>query len=220
MGTPYKKIYVEDTEEELLEMSRQEVTEDLTDREMQFCEQYVKNFNVKLAAIKAGYCVNNPNSAHTYGARLRGRPSCARYIAWLKAGISSKAQVTVLDIIDQYMRIAFADITDFVEVNGNSIRLKHGSTIDGQLVASVRRGKDGISYELHDKMKALDKLDRYFDVMPADWKQKIEERKVELMAQRIEIERIKAGQLGDDSEDDGFIDALKDSAEEVWDDES
>lgn len=219
MGTPYKKVYIDETEEELMSLTRAEVTAHLNDKQIIFAEAYVRNFNVKLAAIKAGYCVNNLNSAHQYGSKLRGKPEIARYIAWLKCGINSKSQISVMDIIDQYMRIAFADITDFVEVIGNTVKLKAGATIDGQLVAAVKRGKDGISYELHDKMKALAKLDQYFDVMPADWKQKVEERKVELLAQRVEIERIKAGQNTDDEQDDGFIAALKSTAEEIWDDE-
>lgn len=218
MVKAYEKVSIDETEAELLSYSRAEVTARLTDKQKVFCETYARNFNVKLAAIQAGYCVNNAAAAHTYGAKLRGQPDVARYIAWLNAGVLSKTQISVLHIIDQYMRIAFADMTDFVDIVGNSVRLKPGAKIDGQLVASVKRGKDGITYELHDKMKALAKLDLYFNVMPADWRQKIEERKVELLEQRIEIERQKAGLLGNDSDDDGFIAAIMGSTEEVWGD--
>lgn len=216
MPAPYKKVFTDMTEDELLMMTREEACLNLNDKQRKFCEKYVQKFNVILAAKQAGY---SPDSAHTIGWKIRQNPECQRYIAWLKVRVARDCHVDAMDIIDHYARIAFADITDFVSISGRSVALKDASMIDGQLVQSVRHGKDGITVELYDKMKALDKLEKFFDVMPKDWHQKIEERKVDLLEQRVEIERIKAGQTGDDTEDDGFIEALKGSAEEVWGDD-
>lgn len=213
MPIVYRKLFVEETEEELLAMSRATVTEPLTERQQRFCEYYVKNMNVKLAAIKAGY---TPSSANSVGWKIRQDYKANRYIAWLKARVGKECHVTATDIIDQYARIAFADMTDFVSIRKGKIMLKDDELLDGQIVSKVKEGRDGISIELVDKLSALSKLERYFDVMPKDWHEKIEEKKLEIMRERLEIEKLKIGQIEEIDGDDGFLDALKQSASEVW----
>lgn len=215
MAMVYRKIYTAETEEELMEMTRDEVTRKLNDKKMRFCEEYIKNYNIKIAASKAGFAEND---CHLVGWRLRQEPDVNRYIAWLKLRVSYDCHVTAMDIIDQYIKIAFADVTDYVKVKGNKVFLLDSSKIDGQLVTEIRKGKDGVTIKLADKLAALEKLERYFDVMPKDWKQKIEERKVELLEQKLELEKLKSGFGEEEGADDGFIEALKASAEEVWED--
>lgn len=216
MPPAYRKLFTEETEEQLLRLSRAEVTDDLMDKERMFCEQYIRNKNIQLAAVKAGY---SKKSAHIVGWKVRQKPNVNRYICWLKLQISKTCHIDAMDIIDQYARIAFADITDFVEIVDNKIKLIDADEIDGQIVTKIKKGRDGgISLELADKFKALEKLEHYFDVMPADWKQKIEEKKLELMKDKLEFEKRKFGEGGEDMEDDGFIEALADAATEVWSD--
>ena len=214
MPTTYKKVFVDATEEELNNMTREEASLNLNDKQRKWCEVYVNNFNSKLAAKKAGY---SPKCAATIGWKLRQNPDVALYLAWLKLKISYKAWVRPEDIVDQYARIAFADITDFVEVKGGRVSLIDSEMMDGQLVKSVKKGRDGISVELYDKMQALARLERFFEEMPKDWKQKLEEKKVEIMQEKLTIEKQKLGLDNNEIEDDGFIDALRETAEEVWD---
>lgn len=216
MPTVIRKIFTDETEEELAQMSRDEVTLPLNDKMRRFCEHYVKNFNIRMAAIKAGY---SATSAHITGWKLRQKPEVNRYIAWLKLRVGRECHVTAMDIIDQYTRIAFADVTDFITFKGNEVKLTNSDKIDGQLVTKVKQGRDGITIELADKLSALDKLERYFDVMPKDWREKIEERKLELIKERIDFEKAKAGLEDVEDSDDGLLQALKESAEEVWEDE-
>lgn len=217
MPTVIRKIFTEETEEELLHMSRQEVCLYLNDKQKKFCEAYVSNFNIKLAAIKAGY---TKQSAHGAAWKLRQNPEVNRYIAWLKLRVSREFHVDAIDIIDMYVRIAFQDVTDFVSFDNNKLKLVDSEKVDGQLIKSVKQGRDGIAIEFSDRLSALDKLERYFDVMPKDWKQKIEEKKLELMQQRLELDRMKVEGLdGDEDEDDGFLEALKATAESVWENE-
>ena len=213
MPTTYKKVFVEVSEEELQKMTREEASLNLNDKQRAWCESYVNNFNSKIAAKKAGY---SPRSAPTIGWKLRQNPDVCLYLAWLKLRVSYKAWVRPEDIIDQYARIAFADVTDFVEVKSGRLTLVDSEQMDGQLVKSVKKGRDGVSIEMYDKMQALARLERFFEEMPKDWKQKIEERKLELMEEKLAIEKQKLGLLDDGIEDDGFLDALRDTAEEVW----
>ena len=53
--------------------------------------------------------------------------------------------------------------------------------------------------------------------MPKDWREKLEEKKLELMQEKLNIDKQKLGLTDDSIEDDGFIDALRDTADEVWD---
>ena len=215
MPTTYKKVFVEVSEEELTKMTREEACLHLNDKQRRWCEEYVNNFNAKLAAKKAGY---SPKCAATIGWKLRQNPDVCLYLAWLKLKVSYKAWVRPEDIVDQYARIAFADITDFVEVKGGRISLVDSEMMDGQLVKSVKKGRDGVSIEMYDKMQALARLERFFEEMPKDWRERLEEKKIELMQEKLAIEKQKLGLGDDDISDDGFLDALRDTADEVWGD--
>ena len=140
-----------------------------------------------------------------------------------------------------HMRVAFADITDFVEfgrveipvmsmygpvqvtdpVTGekqtlmqevNDVRFRESAEVDGRLIAKVQQGKSGASVELADRQKSLAFLERYFELNPMD------RHRREFDLARLEMERRKQGE-GEETEDDGFLAALKQSAKEVWRDE-
>lgn len=214
MPAAYKKVFTEETEAELFKMTRAEATLNLNDKQIKFCEEYARTFNIKLSAVRAGY---SKKSAHTAAWKIRQNPDCSRYIAWLKLRVSQKVFVEAVDIIDHYARIAFSDITDVCEVKEGKITVQDTDMIDGQIVKSIKKGRDGVTVEMYDKMTALAKLERYFDVMPKDWKQQLEERKVTILEQRLEMDKKKMGE-GIETFDDGFIEALKETAEAVWDD--
>lgn len=212
---PAKAIdYDEYTEKELLKMKHKEAIEGLTEAAQRFCEVYVKSKNIKTACFAAGY---KNVSAAGYG--FRRNPKCQRYIQWLKTRIMRNCMVEAEDIIEHYVRIAFADMTDFVEIYPNSIKLKPTSQIDGQLIKSIKSGRDGISIELHDKLKALDFLAKYCADMPKDYKQILEERKMDVVEQEFELKKKMYDLESGSKEDDGFMEALAKSAKKVWEDE-
>lgn len=208
---------IKETEQELLTLDRKVVIKGLTDKQQRFCEIYTRTNNIRLAAKQAGY---SPNAAHILGWKIRQEPKCARYIAWLKARVADECIIKGVEIVDQYIRIAFADITDFITTDrfGN-LKLKQLEQLDGQVITRINQTASGINVELADKNKALEKLEKYFEFMPKDWRQKIEERKVDLMEKRLEIEKFRAGQLDEEDFDDGFLSALKETAQEVWEEE-
>ena len=203
------------TEDELLKMSKVQATKNLNERQQRFCEYYVEGHNRRVAVIKAGYSANG-NRAGQY---LLHDENVMRYIQWLKARILKEHFLTAYDLIDEWVRIAFSDITDFVEIKPYTIRLKPADEIDGQLVKTIKTGRDGVSIELHDKMKALDNLARYIDDMPKDWKQKIEERKAELLEEEFELKKKQQEYENPQPEDDGFMEAIKESIESIWEED-
>lgn len=200
------------TTEELLEMSHEDAIEGLTEKQIKFCEVYVLNYNISIALRKAGYESETSGAAY----RIRQKPGCKRYIQWLKARMLHDTLINGEDIINQWVKIAFADMTDFVDINKFGITLKPVREMDGQLVKSIKSGRDGISIELYDKLKALDSLAKYTEDMPKDYKQKIEERKMELMEQEFELKKSIYDMENKIEKDDGFVEALKQSAKIVW----
>lgn len=216
MPTVWKKIPLKETEEEILALPREAVTCNLTEREIKFCEYFVSNHNNKIASLKAGF---KGSSAHIQGWKLRQKYDVNLYISWLKLRVSKDCHLQAMDLIDQYMRIAFADVTDFVTIKKGRAIITDSDQIDGQIVKSIKQSPNGAQVEFYDKLAAMDKLCRFMDFVPADWRQRIEERKVELMEQKLELERAKMGYLENDDVDDGFLEALKETAEQVWNDD-
>lgn len=146
---------------------------DLNERQKQFCLYYLKYFNATKAyqeAYDVGY-----NTASTNGSKLLANTKIKAELDRLKEAQRSDLYLDSLDIKRQWMKQAFADITDFVEFGqeeyitqdaqgnpvvkiGSYVRLKDDVDVDGTLVQEVRQGRDGVTLKLHDKQKALEKL--------------------------------------------------------------
>ena len=110
------------------------------------------------------------------------------------------------DIYQKYMDIAFADMTDFVDIHGGFVSVRQ--EIDGSIVSEVSNTQSGIKIKLADRMKALQWLSDHMDLATDK--------------QRAEIALLKAKVQTDDEEetaDDGFLEALQGSAAEDWMDE-
>lgn len=215
---------------------------DLTEKQRLFCLYYIKSFNATMAAIKAGYA---KDSAHVEGSRLLRNPKVVAEIKRLKGVIQQEVFIDAMDILNRYIKIAFADITDYVKfgrkrvhVMGmygpvyekigddkipvmqtiNYIDLKESTEIDGTVLSEVSEGKDGVKIKLADKMKALEKLEKYFDLFPDQFKRKIEEEKLQIAKAKLELEKTKVNGDEGENEDDGFLEALEGKVSEVWDD--
>ncbi len=205
------------TEEELNNLSREEMIEDLNDREIAFCEYYIHDYNIKVSAIKAGFA---PRSANIQGIKLRNKDEINDYIAWLKLKVYKKANVTALDILNFYAKAAHSDMSDYVTVeNGRKLKLKSLEQVDGQLIQEITQNANGVSIKLIPKMEALKRLEAYMDSNPYDWQRKIEERKLEILEERLKLERLKISPEDVEPEDDGFINALHKAAKGIFHDE-
>lgn len=207
----------------------------LTDKQKLFCAYYVKCFNATKAYQKA-YGVDYATAA-SIAYRLLENDGVRNEIARLKQAKLNRAFLAPEDIFQKYMDIAFADITDYVEfgrkivpVMGpygpvivknedtgekiavtkevNDVRFKESVEVDGTILSEVKQGRDGASIKLADRMKALEWLADHMDLATEEQKARIAALKAKAQFDN-----------NDDTEDDGFIDALKGTAKEVWADE-
>lgn len=213
---------------------------ELNDKQRAFCLHYVKSYNATRAYQKVYGC--SYDTAMTEGCKAIRNPKIAEEIKRLKEARNLAMMADADDVVLLHMRIAFADITDFVEfgrveipvmsmygpvqvtdpVTGekktlmqevNDVRFRDSAEVDGRLLAKVKQGNGGASVELADRQKSLTFLERYFEMNPMD------RHKKAFDLARLEMERKKQGE-GDKVEDDGFIEALQNSVKEVWRDEA
>lgn len=205
--------------------------ENLTDKQRLFCLHYVRCFNATKAYQKAYGC--SYETAMANGSASLRNTKIQEEIHKLKQNRLNAEMMEESDIVQKYMDIAFADITDFVEF-GNStytdgetqeeiqysyVNLKNSNSVDGTLISEVSKGRDGAKIKLSDRMKALEWLSNYFEINPADkHRRAFENRKLE-----IELLKLESQIKDTDTEEemkDNFIDAMNATAQEVWGDGS
>jgi phage terminase small subunit len=134
------------------------------------------------------------------------------------------------DIIEKYMNIAFSDMTDFVEWENkddkNIVKFRDSNIVDGGVISQIKQGKDGASIKLEDRQKALEWLSNFFEMNPLNnHKKEYDNNRLKLQKEELEYkkwlekEKLKKDDVSVDEEDDGFIEALELTAEDVWKDD-
>lgn len=219
------------------------MSENLTDKQRLFCIYYIKYFNATKAYQKAYGCAYS--TAMVEGHRHLRNPKISAEIDRMKEEQTNELKLDVRDILQKYIDIAFADITDYVTFGGREVierdsysgdpvvdengepimnyvsyvDLVDSEDVDGTIITEVKQGRDGISVKLADKMKALEMLSKYFDLLSDNDKKRLQEEKIkaEIAKAKADTARLK-GDDGYEFKDDGFIDAIKASAN-LWDDE-
>lgn len=208
VATEKKKKRIEKVEKKIEAVEKLEEA-DLTEKQRLFCLYYIKSFNATMAAIKAGY---SKDSAHVIGYENLRKPNIKKEIKRLKGNMTEDIFIDAMDVLNKYIEIAFADITDYVSFgnteivvnkdeegkpitrNINYVDLKDSDYIDGTILTEVSQGKDGVKVKLADKMKALEKLELYFDLLPDKFKRQIQEEKLEIEKEekKARIKKLKA----------------------------
>jgi phage terminase small subunit len=188
----------------------EDVGEGLTEMQRLFCFYYIKNHNATQAALKAGYTPKHPSEL---GYQLLRYPSVRTEIERLKRLRNEAIMLTQEDIVERYMQIAFADLTDTVEWGTEEVpnldehgciqigddgrvkirkvntymAIKNSSQVDGGLIKEISKNKHGIKIKLEDRTKALEWLANYFGMNPMD-KHKIDFDNQVLKLRKKEVE--------------------------------
>jgi len=202
------------TSKELQRMSFEEASEDVPEQYIIFIDSYCKTFNADQAAQNAGL---SKKRGASYLTEVKNNKLLSRYMSWVREQERQDNLVEAHDIINQYTKIAFADTTDFVKVENGRITIKDTDKMDGRIVKSISKSVDGgIKIELHDKMKSLDSLMKYYDAVPLDIKDQIALRKLAIEEEKLQILKDKMGSYDMSFEDDGFINAIKSASQDAW----
>ncbi|ODA09226.1 terminase small subunit [Paenibacillus polymyxa] len=218
----------------------------LTPKQRMFTYEYLRDFNATRSAIAAGY---SKKTAYQIGFALLKKVEIQNIIRQHKESMIDEVGLNAQRVLMEYMKIAFADITDYVEFGQkeedvlglegepvfdsetgetkkyryNYVSFKNSDEIDGTLVSEVKQGKDGVSVKLHDKTKALDVLTKYMDLLPDKHKRMVEDEKLKMQREKLELERAKVtgeGNTEDDLIDDWVEAVVGDEAEGFTGDET
>lgn len=204
------------------DVSQVVINDELTDQQQLFCLYQSRMFNYTKAYMKA-YPGCTYASAAVLGSRLMKNPVIRKEIEQLKQNHMNRELLKQEDIFQKYMDIAFADMNDFMSFGQeeietdygprmvNSVRLKESDQVDGTLITEVKQGRDCVSVKLADRMKAIDWLADHMDIATAEQKAKIEQIRAKTA--------IMSGTSEEETEDDGFIEALKGEVADVWEEE-
>ena len=216
---------------------------ELSERQKMFCLLYLQNrFNGTKAyqeAYDVSYRVANVNAS-----RLLVKETVKEEIRRLKSQMHQEVYADTRDLLQEYVKQAFADITDYVEFgtdvlevvdkSGNPILdkktgevevykrsfviLKDAHEVDGSIIQEVKKGKDGVSVKLYDRNKAMDVLLKYFGDDAKDISKEL--MQIQLEKARLELAEAKANALGGDdgTDDDGLLSAIDQSLDAVWGD--
>lgn len=182
----------------------------LSEGQRLFCHYFVKEKNATQAALMAGYA---KSSAHVEGSRLLRNDKVRAEIKRLKGNTLEELMIDAMDVLQEYANIAFADIGNYATTEGYRVRIKSMDEVDTSVISEIKETAFGVSIKLHNKMKALEKLEKYFDLLPDKFKRQLDQA-------RLDLDQKRAG-FGEQPqvEDDGFIDALKAPVEGLWDKE-
>jgi len=180
----------------------------LTEKQKFFCLYYIRNFNATQAYLKAFGC--GYNTAAVEGCRSLMNPNIKAEIDKLKEIKKQSIMIGEDDIVELKMRIAFADITDFMEFGifdvptfsdeglvkdkdgnlvmhkENGMLFKQSDVVDGTLISEIKTSRQGASLKLIDKQKAIDWLADYFGMNPINkYRKEFDNKKLQLEKERF-----------------------------------
>ena len=186
-GAPKTVAPIDDGTKETLQ------NDDLTPEQQMFCIYYSRTFNAAQSYQKAYGC--SYETAMVEGSKSLRKPKIRAEIERLKEIKRQQIVAGADDIVELQMRIAFADIVNYVSFGQKEVTdietdetymvsvvdLKESKNTDTQLIQEVKRGKDGVSVKLADKQKAIDWLSKYFLVHPDDkYKAEFDKKRAEV----------------------------------------
>lgn len=138
-----------------------------------FVQEYLVDFNATQAAIRAGYKKNNANVT---GSSLLSNPNIMRMIQERAKLQMEKVEITKEQVLRELGRIAFSDVTQFYNEEGQFKDFSELTDDQKSLLASVETFEEfesvgkGIKIKIGetkkikvwDKMKALEILAKHF----------------------------------------------------------
>jgi len=229
-GSPKNAIKKDATKAEKVATTKRDATiepviesDDLTEKQKLFCLYYIKYYNATKAYQKAYGC--SYETANAEGYKHLVKPRIKKEIERLKAERDKGLILDARAVIQKYIDIALADITDYVsfgqreeQVMGmygpvfsgkgedkkpvmqtvNYVDLKESSAVDGTIITEVKQGKDGVSIKLADKMKALEMLTKYTDLLSENDKKRLQQEKLKMDIEKTKAEVERLAGKGDD----------------------
>lgn len=138
----------------------------INERQRLFALYYFQTHNAASSYQRAYGCTRAAAVGSAY--KLLKNPVVAAAIREMQDNRDATLLLKAGDVIELYMRIAFADYGDFVSIKDGKMMVKDIDEVDGQLISAAIQTKDGVIVRLADRIKALRWLASYFELNPSD----------------------------------------------------
>lgn len=150
----------------------------LTEKEILFCEEYMKTYNASESYRRAfGSTNKNINTVAVAAFKLREQPKVKQYLERLKAEVAEVIQISRYKILEEYAKIAFSSMAEFhenwIEVKDFNKLTEAQKSVIAEIKMTTKRERiendEGdmewverpiVTFKLHDKIRALDSISR------------------------------------------------------------
>ena len=136
----------------------------LTDKQKIFADEYLIDLNATRAYKVAYKSCKKDETANVNGSKLLRNTKVAEYIKERMDERSKRTEITQDNVLKELATIAFAKVTDFVNIENGVVIVKDTKDIPKGLIpaiASIKEGKHGIEVGFYAKDKSLELLGRH-----------------------------------------------------------
>lgn len=188
--TKSKKVCTQKSRKSVPDIPELEIAdaeEELSVEHQQFCIFFIKSHNATKSYQKVYKC--DYASAAVGASRLLKNAKIKAFIDTMKNEKLAATYFSEEDLVQKYMDIMYADIKDFAKISKeNGIELRE--EFDGTLIQDIKMTEHGWSIKLPDRLKAMEWLDRYFEINPqAKRRKEYELIKRDQLQQQIDKEK-------------------------------
>ena len=106
----------------------------LTAKQQRFVEEYLVSLNASDAALKAGYA---EGSHGVSGCRLLKDARIQSLIAEKRRQVAEYAEISTVRVLEEYRRIAFADLRDVVQVRNGQVYITDTDVLTPEQAAAL-----------------------------------------------------------------------------------
>lgn len=145
----------------------------LNPKQTRFVAEYLIDLNATQAAIRAGYSVK---TAETIGYENLRKPEISEAIAKGKTKQLATAELSASRVLEELRRLAFIDMREFFDANGNMKPVTQLTDVQGSALAGLEviiknaEAGDGVTDRVHkfkvwDKTRAIEMLAKHYKLL-------------------------------------------------------
>ena len=136
----------------------------LTAKQKIFADEYLIDLNATRAYKVAYPRVKKDETARANSSRMLTNANVAAYVEKRMKDREKRTEITQDMVLKELAKIGFANVTDYVTIEGPYVKVKQTEDIPGEkigAIAGIKEGANGIEIKLNDKGKALELIGRH-----------------------------------------------------------
>ena len=133
----------------------------LTDKQKKFVQEYLVDLNGTQACIRSGY---SEKTARQIATDLLSKVHIQQALDEAQQKIIKKTKITQERVLEEYAKIAFSDLSEYISFENGKATLKNINDIPKNIravIAEIKETKDGLTFKLHSKTDALNSIAKH-----------------------------------------------------------